>query len=263
MSRSHVEDLFSSVRAEGRTAFLPYMTAGLPSPEQTVEIFVAMSEAGADAFEVGIPYSDPLMDGPTIQAGSARALEMGMTLKRGFEVVASVVDQTSRPALVMSYANPVFRIGPDEFCRRAADAGACGLIVADLPLEENPPVKEAAAAHGLGLVMFAAPTTGDERLKMVAAADPLFIYGVAEMGVTGERSASSSRPRELASRIRTVTDKPLVMGVGISTPDQAAAIAPFADGVIVGSAMVRRALESDSPAEEIADAVAGIVSALK
>ena len=262
MSRRHLDSLFAEVRTSGRTAFLPYMTAGLPDPSSTVEVFVAMAEAGADGFEVGIPYSDPLMDGPTIQQASAKALAMGMTLNGGFDVVRRVVEATEKPAVVMSYANPVFRIGPGEFARRAADAGASGLIIVDLPLEEAPPVADAAHEAGLGLVRLVAPTTGDERLGQIADTNPIFIYGVAEMGVTGERVESSDRPQELAGRVRAITDIPLVMGVGISTPDQAAALAPHTDGVIVGSALVRRAMESEDPVADISTAVAGIVAAL-
>ena len=262
MSRRNLDRLFARVRQEGRTAFLPFMTAGLPSPEAAVEVFEAMAEAGADAFEVGIPYSDPLMDGPTIQAASARAIEAGMTLQGGFDVLRRVVDATGRPVLAMSYANPVFRLGPDEFARRAADSGASGLIVADLPLEEAPPVAEAADQAGIGLVLFAAPTTRGGRLARIAARDPVFIYGVAEMGVTGERDRISDRPRELAARIRAATGAPLVMGVGIGTPEQAAALAPHADGVIVGSALVRRALESTDPIPDIAAAAAALAGAL-
>ncbi len=262
MSRRCLDGLFARVREEGRTAFLPFMTAGLPDPGTTVEAFTAMAEAGADAFEVGIPYSDPLMDGPIIQAASAKAIESGMTLRGGFEVLGRVVEATGLPALAMSYANPVFRLGPDEFARRAADAGACGLIVADLPLEEAPPVAEAAHRAGIGLVLFAAPTTHDERLARIAARRPVFIYGVAELGVTGERNRMSARPRDLAARIRAVTDTPLVMGVGIGTPQQAAALAPYADGVIVGSALVRRAIESPDPIPEIAAAAAALAGAL-
>ena len=262
MSRKHLDRLFDTVRKEGRTAFLPFMTAGLPTPETTVDTFVAMAEAGADGFEVGIPYSDPLMDGPTIQLASARAIEHGMNLRGGFEMVRRVVEATGRPSLVMSYANPVFRLGPDEFARRAADSGASGLIVADLPLEEASPVMEATDRAGIGLVLFAAPTTGDERLERIAARSPVFIYGVAEMGVTGERDEMSHHPRTLASRISAVTRTPLVMGVGIGTPDQAAALAPYVDGVIVGSALVRRALESDDPIPEIAAATRDLAEAL-
>lgn len=262
MSRKDLDRLFATVRSEGRTAFLPFMTAGLPSPEQAVDTFVAMAEAGADAFEVGMPYSDPLMDGPTIQLASARAIEQGMNLRGGFEILRRVVEATGRPSLAMSYANPVFRLGPDEFARRAADAGASGLIVADLPLEEASPVMEAVDRAGIGLVLFAAPTTYDERLARIAAEAPVFIYGVAEMGVTGERDQTSHHPRTLATRIRAITDTPLVMGVGIGTPEQAAGLAPFVDGVIVGSALVRRALYSDDPIPEIAAATREFVEAI-
>ena len=262
MSRRSLDRLFADVRKEGRTAFLPFMTAGLPSPGETVETFIAMAEAGADAFEVGIPYSDPLMDGPTIQVASQRAIEQGMTLGGGFEVLRRVVETTGRPSLAMSYANPVFRVGPHDFARRAADAGAAGLIVADLPLEEAGPVIEATEGAGIGLVLFAAPTTHDERLARIAARDPVFIYGVAAMGVTGEREEVSDVPRRLAERIRAVTDVPLVMGVGIGTPEQAAALAPYVDGIIVGSALVRRALVSDDPIREIANATHALAGAI-
>ena len=262
MSRRDLDRLFATVREEGRAAFLPFMTAGLPTPGETVETFVAMAEAGADAFEVGIPYSDPLMDGPTIQLASARAIEHGMNLQGGFEILRQVVEATGRPSLAMSYANPVFRLGPDEFAGRAADAGASGLIVADLPLEEASPVMEAADRAGIGLVLFAAPTTQDERLVRIAAESPVFIYGVAEMGVTGERDEMSHHPRTLATRIRAITDTPLVMGVGIGTPGQAAALAPYVDGIIVGSALVRRALYSEDPIPEIAAATRDLAEAI-
>ena len=262
MSRRSLDRLFTDVRKEGRTAFLPFMTAGLPSPGQTVETFVAMAESGADAFEVGIPYSDPLMDGPTIQVASQRAIEQGMTLGGGLDVLRRVVEATGRPSLAMSYANPVFRVGPDEFARRAADAGAAGLIVADLPLEEAGPVIAATESAGIGLVLFAAPTTHDQRLARIAAREPVFIYGVAAMGVTGEREEVSEVPRRLAERIRAVTDVPLVMGVGIGTPDQAAALAPYVDGIIVGSALVRRALVPDDPIPDIATATRALATAV-
>lgn len=261
MSATRLAELFATVRREGRPALLPFLTAGLPDVESSPAMFAAMAAAGADAFEVGIPYSDPLMDGPVIQAGSARALAGGVTLQRGLEVVEKVAADTRRPVLVMTYANPVFRVGPAEFVRRAAAAGASGLIVADLPLEEAGPVMEAARAAGLGMVLFAAPTSDDRRLAAVAAAAPAFIYGVAEMGVTGEREAASGRAADLARRVRKVTDLPLVMGVGISTPQQAAGLRGLVDGVIVGSALVRRVLESGGP-EEAAAALAAAVGEL-
>ncbi len=229
----------------GHTAFLPFMTAGLPNPDSSPRLFAAMTEAGADGFEVGIPYSDPLMDGPVIQRGSDTALAAGTSLKVAFETIESVAGTTGRPLLAMTYANPVLRIGADQFCQRLAEAGADGLIVPDLPLEESGDLALAAADHGIGMVHFVAPTTDDDRLRRVAAARPLFIYGVADLGVTGERSEVSTHVADLSARVRNATDVPLVFGVGISTPRQAAAVSPYADGVIVGSALVRLVLEAD------------------
>ncbi len=263
MSRRQLNQLFSRVQVDGSTAFLPFMTAGLPHPDLTVECFEAMSDAGADAFEVGIPYSDPMMDGPTIQLASSQAMANGMTLSRGFEMVGRIVDATAKPCLIMSYANPVFRLGPEEFARRAADAGAAGLIIADLPLEESFPVEEACHNSGIGLVLFVAPTTRDERLRQVAQRRPVFIYGIAELGVTGERERQSDHPRNLAVRIRETTDVPVVMGVGISTPAHARLLSPHADGVIVGSALVRLALEAADPIAEIGTLSEQMVAALK
>ncbi len=241
---SELAGLFEGVAAESRAALLPYLMAGVPSPEVSAELFVAMAEAGADGFEVGLPYSDPLMDGPVIQRAGAAALAAGTTVHRGLEVLAAVTERTGRPCLLMTYTNPVLRIGPERFAAMAADAGARGLIVADLPVEESGPISEAALASGLGLVLFVAPTTPNERLERVVAADPLFIYGIADMGVTGERGEASRRAAELAARVRDVTDIPLVLGVGISGPASAHQAAQLADGVIVGSALVRRVLEA-------------------
>lgn len=256
-----IRDLFGP----DRTVLLPYLTAGLPDPGVSADLFAAMADAGADGFEIGIPYSDPLMDGPVIQTASAAALEAGTDLEKALGVIRQVVERTGRPALAMTYANVVFRTGPDEFCRRLAATGAQGVIVPDMPLEEAAPVEESAAAHGLGVVLFVAPTSSDARIAQVVAHDPVFIYGVAEMGVTGERQESSGRARELAARVRAHTDIPLVLGVGISTPEQAAAAGEVADGVIVGTALVRRVLEADTPddaARELAEAVRALKAAL-
>ena len=254
--------MIRSIFQPDRTALLPYLTAGLPTPAASPDLFAAMAEAGADAFEIGIPYSDPLMDGPVIQQASSAALAAGTDLKQAMGVVEAVVGRTGRPALAMTYANVVFRTGPDEFCRRLAEAGASGLIVPDMPVEEAAPVREAAATHGLGLVLFVAPTSSDARIAAVAALDPVFIYGVAEMGVTGERAESSGRATELAARVRAATDVPLVLGVGISTASQAAAAGEVADGVIVGTAIVRRVLEAKTP-EEAATSLRSAVAELR
>lgn len=250
--------MIRSVFKPDRTALLPYLTAGLPDPATSPDLFAAMADAGADAFEIGIPYSDPLMDGPVIQQASAAALAAGTNLDRSLEVIESVVKRTALPALAMTYANVVYRTGPGLFCSRLAAAGAEGLIIPDMPVEEAEPVRDAAVANGLGLVLFVAPTSRDQRIAAVAALDPVFIYGVAEMGVTGEREASSGRAKELARRVRAITDLPLVLGVGISTPEQAAAAGEVADGVIVGTALVRLVLEATTPADAARDLNAAV-----
>ncbi|NNF65283.1 MAG: tryptophan synthase subunit alpha [Acidimicrobiia bacterium] len=237
-------EAFRKAAAENRAVLFPYLTAGLPDVAGSVKLFQAMSDAGADGFEVGIPYSDPLMDGPTIQEAGERALAAGATMDTGLEVVRQVVESTGKPVLVMTYVNPVLRMGVTRFMERIAQAGASGVIVADLPVDEADPFLSAADAFGIGVVLFAAPTIDEARLRLVAESKPLFIYGVAELGVTGERVDRSTHAPELARRVRAATDIPLVMGVGISTPAHASAAAEVADGVIVGSAIVRCVLDA-------------------
>jgi tryptophan synthase alpha chain len=242
-----IREALARAAAEKRTALLPFMTAGLPDRERSIEVFVAMAEAGADAFEVGIPYSDPLMDGPIIQQGNAVSIAAGTTLDGGFRLIETIAKRTGKPLLAMTYANPVMRLGPDTFCRRLSESGASGIIVPDIPLEESAPLRAAAAEAGIGVVLFVSPTTDPKRMEAVAAADPVFIYGVADLGVTGERENLSPHAMDLVGKVRRITQIPLVMGVGISSPAQAAAFKGLADGVIVGSALVRTVLETSSP----------------
>ena len=256
---SSLRALFTAAAAENRAVLLPYMTAGLPDRATSIGIFEAMAAAGADAFEVGIPYSDPLMDGPTIHAAGLAALEAGTSLDGGLEIVAEVVSRTGKPVIVMSYVNPVMRVGIDVFASRASEAGASGVILADLPVDEAAPFRSAFDAAGLGTVLFVAPTTGESRLEAVAAADPVFLYGIAEVGVTGERREAGGRAAKLAAAVRAVSDVPLVLGVGITTPAHARAAAAVADGVIVGSALVRRVLDAASPP----DAVSAVQQAVR
>lgn len=244
--RAELEAVFALARAENRALLLPYLTAGLPTLDDSVELFVAMADAGADGFEVGIPYADPLMDGPVIMRAGELALEGGITVEGSLEVVRRVRERTGKPILVMTYVNPVLRHGIDAFFDRVADAGGSGVIIADLPVDESGPFVDAAAMRGLGMVQFAAPTTDHDRLAAIAGRDPVFVYAIAEVGVTGERHGASTRIEGLASAIRGVTQAPIVFGVGIATPDQAAAAARVGDGVIVGTAIVRRVLESES-----------------
>ena len=247
-----LQEVFTAAAAENRAALLPYMTAGLPDQASSVAIFEAMAEAGADGFEVGIPYSDPLMDGPTIHEAGLRSLDAGTSLNVAFEIVAAVADATGKPVIVMTYVNPVVRVGAPAFAERASAAGASAVILADLPVDESAPFREAFSTAGLGTVLFAAPTTGEARLRAVAEANPVFVYGIAEVGVTGEREESGDRVAGLSAAVRAVTDIPLVLGVGISTPEHARRAALVADGVIVGSALVRRVLDAADPAEAVA-----------
>jgi tryptophan synthase alpha chain len=263
---TQLAEMFAAARAEARSVLLPYLTAGLPDPESSIDLFVAMAEAGADGFEIGIPYADPLMDGPVIQEAGTRALEAGMTVERALQIVTAVTSATGKPCLVMTYVNPVLHRGTDAFFAAVAAAGGAGVILADLPADEASPFLEAARTAGLGMALFAAPTTDDARLAMIGSLEPAFIYGVAEVGVTGERTVVSRYLETLAERVRAVSDAPLVAGVGISTPAQAAAAAEVADGVIVGSALVRRVLAAPDPetAEaELRSAVGELAAALR
>jgi len=257
----HLSRLFDGVRVQHRAALLPYLTAGLPDPATSVALFQAMADAGADGFEIGIPYSDPLMDGPVIAEAGARSLAAGTTIATAFEITREVARLTGKPILLMTYTNPILHYGIDAFVDDAGASGAAGLIVADLPIEESAPFLEASRRAGLGMALFAAPTTSDARLERIVAARPSFIYGIASLGVTGERTQLSDRGRILSQRVQSLSDVPLVMGVGISTPEQAAAAAVNADGVIVGSALVRRILDATDPAAAVAS-VATAVRAL-
>lgn len=264
--RARLEDMFATARSEDRAVLLPYLTAGIPSIDDSVELFAAMAEAGADGFEVGIPYADPLMDGPVIMRAGELALERGVTTDRALEVIRRVVDRTDLPVLAMTYVNPVLRRGIDEFMHDLAAAGAAGIILADLPPDESREFVEAAERAGIGMVQFAAPTSGGDRLGALADLDPAFVYAVAEVGVTGERATASTRIDDLARQIRERTDAPIVFGVGISTPEQAAAAAGHGDGVIVGSAIVRRVLEAedvDHAREALVEAVTALAGAVR
>ena len=250
--------MFAEARAEGRAVLMPYLTAGIPTVESSVDLFVAMAEAGADAFEVGIPYADPLMDGPVIMRAGEIALSRGVTVDVAFDVIAAVVAATGRPVLAMTYVNPVLHRGIDAFMATLAAAGASGIILADLPVDESAPFVEAAERHGIGMVQFVAPTTNAARLAAVAASRPAFVYAIAEVGVTGERSEASANTEILATAIREATGAPIVFGVGISTPNQAGAAAVHGDGVIVGTAIVRRVLDADTPQAAAADLAVAI-----
>lgn len=247
---SQLDDLFARTRAEGRAALLGYLPAGFPSVDGGIEAILAMVEAGVDAVEIGVPYSDPLMDGPTIQAAAEIALAAGTRMADVMRTVAAVA-ATGAPTLVMTYWNPVERYGVDAFARDFAAAGGAGVITPDLIPDEAGPWLSAVAAAGVDPVFLVAPSSSDERIARVASVGRGFIYAASTMGVTGAREQTSSLAPALVARVRQVTDLPVCVGLGVSTGPQAADVASYADGVIVGSALVRCLLDASTPGDGI------------
>jgi tryptophan synthase alpha chain len=234
-----------------------YLPAGLPTVAGGIELLTAMVESGVDVIEVGLPYSDPVLDGPVIQTAVERALAAGTSTADVLRTVEGVA-RSGAPVLVMTYWNPVEQYGVDRFARDLAAAGGAGLITPDLTPEEAGPWLDAAAATGLDPVFLVAPSSTDERLRRIAGLCRGFIYATSVMGVTGARAATSSRAPALVARVREVTATPVAVGLGVSNGDQAAEVAGYADGVIVGSAFVRRVLDSGDVAGLAADLAAGV-----
>jgi tryptophan synthase alpha chain len=243
VAAGRLESRLRAARDGGRKLLVPYVTGGLPGWEHTVE---ACAAAGADAIEVGIPFSDPVMDGPTIQEASEAALAAGAT-PQGIVSAMADIETGGVPLVVMTYYNTVHRYGHERFAASLAAAGVAGAIVPDLPLEEVGDWADAADAAGVETVLLAAPTGSDERLARICDRSRGWVYGVGLLGVTGERAELARSALEIARRLKALTDKPVLIGVGVSTPDQAAEVARVADGVIVGSALVRRLLDGGGP----------------
>jgi tryptophan synthase alpha chain len=237
-SRTRMADVFARCREEDRAALIGYLPVGFPSVAESVEAMVAMVEAGVDAVEIGIPYTDPGMDGPVIQVAVDAALRAGTKVRDGLDAVSAVA-ATGAAALVMGYWNPVERYGPDRFAADLAAAGGAGAITPDLIPEEAGAWVEAAREHDLDTVFLVAPSSSDARIDVVGRVARGFVYVASTMGVTGARDAVGDRAEELARRTRERTGVPVAVGLGVSSGAQAAEVARFADGVIVGSALVR------------------------
>lgn len=249
---------FEAAKAEGRAALMPYMMAGYPDRETGLAVAAAYVDAGADLIELGVPFSDPLADGPTIHAAATEALEAGATLSTALEVCRSIADRV--PVVLMAYANMVLAHGGSgEFAKMARAAGAAGAIVPDLPLDEAGEVREAFGAEGLALVPLLAPTTPAERRQRICAAARGFVYVVSTVGTTGERAEIPAALTELVEATKAEAATPVAVGFGIGTPEQAAQVGGIADGVIIGSRLVRAAAEGGSP-QGAADAVAAFLS---
>jgi len=236
---NRIDAFFNDSRLKGRKALIAYLTVGYPTIGATIEIATAMVNGGCDIIELGIPFSDPLADGATIQRASQRALESGVTPSRCLNIAAELRKHVDIPLLLMGYYNPMLHYGLDKFCAMSHKAGIDGFIVPDLPPDEGSEAEAAMKKHRLDLVYLVAPTSAtEERLKFIADRAQGFIYVVSLKGVTGARSTMSTDLEGFISRVRQVTDKPLCVGFGISTPEQAQRAARLADGVIIGSRII-------------------------
>ena len=235
---NRIDKKFQELRDRGASAFMPYLCAGDPTPELTAKLLLTLEAAGADLIELGVPFSDPIADGPTIQRASERALTHGISLQQILEIVTSIRPQTDIPIALMSYYNPIFRMGEEAFCKAAQDAGVDGVIVPDLPPEEAQQLLEIAPRYNLATIFLVAPTSPPERMQLIASVSTGFIYCVSVTGVTGARAMLSDEVAPMITELRKHTDKPISVGFGVSTPEQATQVSQIADGVIVGSAIV-------------------------
>lgn len=237
-------------RAQGRAALIGYLPAGYPSVEASIAAGIALAENGADLIEIGIPYSDPVMDGPVIQAATTAALANGFTVRQVFDVVAGITSKTDAAVLVMTYWNPVMRMGVDEFSRRLAEAGGAGLITPDLIPDEAGEWFAASDKYGLDRVFLVAPSSTPERMQRTVEASRGFVYAVSIMGVTGARTSVSSAAKDVVAAAHAAGAERVCVGVGVSNASQAKEIAAYAEGVIVGTALV--AALRDGGAEAVA-----------
>lgn len=252
--------MFARAQEQNRAAFLPYFPVGYPTYEVSLAAIQAMAAAGVDGFEIGVPFSDPLADGPTIQAATQMALENGTTVRQCLDAVRTLRGRgVQQPMLLMSYINPLLAYGVDSFVRDAKAAGADGLIVPDLPPEEAVLFAEACAQEGLALVFFLAPTSSDARIELVNRHATGFIYVVSLTGVTGARTELPPDLKDFIARVRAKADRPLVMGFGISTPEQARSMNGLVEGFIVGSALVKAGRDG---ADAVGDLAARLRNAL-
>lgn len=263
---SRIGNAFARLRKRGGRALIPYFTAGDPSLNVTRALLLEAARQGADLIELGVPFSDPLADGPVIQRASQRALAAGVTLPRVLDMVREVRAELDLPLVFLTYYNPLLAFGLKAFSRTASEAGVDGVIVADLPPEEADPLSAEARAAGLDLIHLVAPTSPPERIRLIARRSRGFIYAVSLTGVTGARAELPPDLAQYLRNLRAVTVKPICVGFGISTPEQAAAVADYADGIIVGSAIVRLVEEhgrSDRLVEEVGRFIASLKRSLE
>ena len=235
---TRIADTFARIRAEGRPGLVTFTTAGDPDLPRSAEILEALDRAGADVIEVGVPFSDPLADGPVIQRATERALAAGGSLRTSLAMIAGVRPRIAAPLVVFSYANPLLRLGLDAFAHQAAAAGVDGVLALDLPIEEAGPFRETLAASGIDTIFLLSPTTTDARIRKAAELGSGFLYGISRLGVTGARAQVASGAEAMVRRIRAHTTMPIALGFGISRPEHVAEVCAYADAAVVGSALV-------------------------
>lgn len=257
-SSDAISQRFAQLRTGGKRALVPYITAGHPDAGRTIELLAALGESGADLIELGLPFSDPMADGPIIQASSQRALEQGMSFERLLELVARA--QARVPLVLFSYLNPILAAGADALTL-AAEAGFSGLLVTDLPVGADPALEARFGQGPLAFIRLAAPTTPEARMREIAAHGTGFVYLISRTGVTGMRDELPPELPETVARLRAATPLPVCVGFGVSRPEHAAAVARIADGVVVGSAIVRAAGDSVERAASLAAALRAAIDA--
>lgn len=264
---SRIDRRFAALKAEGRPALVTFLTAGDPDPATSAAVLAALPAAGADIIEIGMPFSDPMADGPAIQAASQRALKAGQTLEGTLAMVAALREvDDAVPVVLMGYYNPIYTYGIERFLETARKAGVDGLIVVDLPPEADDELCLPAHAHGISFIRLATPTTDERRLPSVLANTSGFVYYVSILGITGTAAPDANVVGEAVRRIKAHTDLPVAVGFGVKTPEQAAAIGRIADGVVVGSAIVQALAatldEEGRASAATVDAVRDLVAAL-
>ena len=258
----NIADRFQQLKQKSECAFIPFITAGDPDLETTAKALEVLAGSGADMIELGVPYSDPLADGPTIQAAATRALQKGVQLEDVLEIVKGAVDKIDVPIILFTYYNPIYYRGIEPFLKQIKAAGVSGLVIPDLPLEEAQTLLDFAQKIGIEVILLVAPTSSADRIKAIAAKSQGFIYLVSVTGVTGIRSETAVGVKDLLTSLHSATDKPIGVGFGISDPEQAKQIKDWgADAVIVGSAIVKR-LASETP-ESSLKAIAEFCHSLK
>jgi tryptophan synthase alpha chain len=235
---SRLANAFARIRAERRPGLITYATAGDPTLDRSADVLLALDRGGADVLEVGVPFSDPMADGPAVQRATERALAAGGSLQASLALVKRVRDRLRAPVVIFSYANPLLRLGVDAFADRAADAGVDGVLALDLPIEEAGDFRETLAARGLDTIFLLSPTTTDARIRKAAELGRGFLYAISRLGVTGARDQVAGSAAELAARIRRHTEMPVALGFGVSRPEHVAEICRSADAAVVGSAIV-------------------------